>query len=297
LRRAVYTVLVGGFDSILPPVQIEPELDYIAFVDTPQELPAPWQGRSLASRERNTRITARWHKLHPHRLLPEHDQSLYVDANIMIKGRINAVFDQALGESPLALFRHPVRDCVYEEAEVVKRLRYDDAAIVDAQMAFYRAHGLPIRAGLHFGGVLFRRHNDPQLIKLLEDWWRQLKIFSQRDQLSLTFMLRRHQMTAAELPGTITDNPWFTVGPHRRFRVDLASALSPAAADEIDWMRAALVEAYRHGPRGAGPRLAEAGKSILRFAKRPTSSAKRIIFRLLWRRHLARHYPVEPGAK
>jgi Protein of unknown function (DUF616) len=297
LRRAVYTVLVGEFDSILPPVQIEPELDYIAFVDTPQELPAPWQRRSLAVRERNTRITARWHKLHPHRLLPEHDQSLYLDANIMIKGRINAVFDQALGESPLALFRHPVRDCVYGEAEVVKRLRYDDAAIVDAQMTFYRAHGLPIRAGLHFGGVLFRRHNDPQLIKLLEDWWLQLKIFSQRDQLSLTFMLRRHQMTAAELPGKITDNPWFMVGPHRRFRVDLASALSPAAADEIDWMRAALVEAYRHVPRGVGPRLADAGKSMLRFAKTPASFAKRIILRLLWRTHLARHYHVEPGAK
>jgi len=289
--------LVGGFDSILPPVQIEPELDYIAFVDTPQELPAPWQGRSLALRERNPRMTARWHKLHPHRLLPEHDQSLFVDANVMIKDRINALFDQALHQSPLALFKHPFRDCVYEEAEVVKRIRYDDAAIVDAQMAFYRAHGLPIRAGLHVSGVLFRRHNDPQLIKLLEDWWLQLKIFSQRDQLSLTFMLRRHQMTAAELPGKITDNFWFTVGPHRRFSVDLASALSPAAADEIDWMRAALVEAYRHVPRGVGPRLADAGKSILRFAKRPASSAKRIVLRFLWRRNLARRYRVEPGAK
>jgi hypothetical protein len=297
LRRAVYTVLVGGFDTLLPPVQIEPELDYIAFVDTRQEIPAPWQNKPLVSRERNPRMTARWHKLHPHRLLPEYDQSLYVDANIMIKRRIGAVFDQALHEAPLALFRHPIRDCVYEEAEAVKRVRYDDAAIVDAQMAFYRAHGLPVRAGLHFGGVQFSRHNDPQLVKLLEDWWRQLKIFSHRDQLSLGFLLRRHHLTVAELPDQITDNPWFMVGPHRRFRVDLASALPPADADEIDWMRAALVGAYQHSLRGVGPRLAELRESILRLAKRPASFAKRIVFRLTWRRHLAKHYHVEPGAR
>jgi hypothetical protein len=169
LRRAVYTVLVGGYDALLPPVQIEPGLDYIAFVDARQGLPEPWQSKPLGSSQRNPRMTTRWHKLHPHRLLPAYDQSLYVDANILIKDRIAPVFDQALREAPLALFRHPVRDCVYEEAEEVKRLRYDDAAIVNAQMAFYRAHGLPLRAGLHFAGIQFRRHNDPQLVKLLED--------------------------------------------------------------------------------------------------------------------------------
>jgi len=118
-----------------------------------EELVRGWvSGACLAG---NPRITARWHKLHPHRLLSEHDQSLYVDANVMIKDR----------------------------------------------------------------------------------------------------------------------------------------------ADEVDWMRAALIEAYRHVPRGLGPRLVEAGKSILRFAKKPASFAKRIVLRLLWQRHLARHDHVEPDAK
>ena len=34
----------------------------------------------------------------------------------------------------------------------------------------------PPRAGLHLGGIQFRRHNDAKLIELMEDWWRQLKI-------------------------------------------------------------------------------------------------------------------------
>jgi hypothetical protein len=124
-----------------------------------------------------------------------------------------------------------------------------------------------------------------------------LKIFSHRDQLSLGFMLRRHHMAVAELPGQIADNPWFMIGPHRRFRVDLASALPRVDADEIDWMRAALVVACRRSPRGLGARLAEAGESLLRLVKMPAAFAQRVILRLAWRRYLARHHHVEPGAK
>jgi hypothetical protein len=293
LRRVVYTVLVGGFDSLLPPACREPEVDYIAFADVPQAVPVPWQARPLASLQRNPRMTARWHKVHPHRLLPDYDQSLYLDANILIKDRILPLFDEALREQPLALFRHPARDCAYEEAEAVKRMRYDDRAIVDAQMAFYRAHGVPPHAGLHFGGVQFRRHLDPKVADLLEDWWRQLKIFSHRDQLSLDFMLRRHGLAVADLPGQITCNPWFVVGPHRRSRVDLAASQPPVEADEIDWLRFSFVDAARESSRGWRALPGEAGRWLLRKARKPGALGRQIVRRLTWRRHLARH-GVEP---
>jgi len=297
LRRAVYTVLVGGFDALLSPVQFEPELDYFAFTDTKQAIPAPWQSRPLASSQRNPRMTARWHKLHPHRLLADYDESLYVDANVLIRDRIVPLFSQALQEAPLALFRHSDRNCVYEEAETVKRLQYDDAAIVDAQMAFYRAHGLPPRAGLHFGGIQLRRHNDPKLIELLEDWWRQLKIFSHRDQLSLGFMLRQHRVTVAELPGLVTDNPWFMIGPHRRFRVDFAASLPPIDADAVDWLRISFVDASRRSSPGLRSCLTAVGESIFRLGRIPWTQVKRIVLRLGWWRFLARIYRVRPGAK
>ena len=288
MRRAVYTVLVGGFDALLSPVYAEPGLDYIAFTDADQALQGPWRGRPLASHERNPRMTARWHKLHPHQLLPDYEESLYVDANILIKDRVGPLFEQALRKSPMALFRHPTRNCTYAEAEVVKRLRYDDAAIVDAQMAFYRAHGLPAGAGLHFGGIMFRRHNDPDLANLLEDWWRQMKIFSHRDQLSLEFMLRRHGIVVEEMSDCIPENPWFAIGPHRKYRIDFASGLAPADADELDWLRTAFVDAGRHAPRGWKSRLTEAGDSIIRLAKTPRALIIRTIRRLAWRKYAAR---------
>ncbi len=288
MRRAVYTVLVGGSDALLSPVQAEPGLDYIAFTDAGEAPHSPWQARHLACQERNPRMTARWHKLHPHRLLPDYEESLYLDANILIRDPIGPLFDQVLLKAPLAMFRHPNRDCSYAEAEAVKRLRYDDGAIVDAQMAYYRAHGLPSGAGLHFGGIMFRRHEDGALAKMLEDWWRQLKIFSHRDQLSLEFVLRRHGITVEDIPGLASNNPWFAIGPHRRNRIDFASSLAPAEADEIDWLRMTYVDAARHGPRNWRSRLGEAKETALRLARMPRTLVVRTIRRLAWRKYAAR---------
>lgn len=288
MRRAIYTVQVGGSDVLLSPLHDEPELDYIAFTDAREVLHSPWQARPLAARERNPRMTARWHKLHPHRLLPGYRESLYVDANILIKGGIGPLFEQVLAKAPLAMFRHPNRNCSYAEAEAVKRLRYDDGAIVDAQMAFYRAHGLPPGAGLHFGGIMFRRHEDAALARMLEDWWRQLKIFSHRDQLSLEFVLRRHGMTVEDIPGLAPDNRWFAIGPHQRNRIDFAAGLAPAEADEMDWLRMTFVDAARHGSRSPVSRLADLKESVLRLAKMPRALVVRTIRRLAWRKYAAR---------
>jgi len=288
LRRAVYTVQVGGSDALLSPLRAEPELDYIVFTDAGEAPHSSWQARPLAVEERNPRMTARWHKIHPHRLLPDYEQSLYIDANVLIKGRIGPLFEQALGKRPLAMFRHPNRDCSYAEAEAVKRLRYDDGAIVDAQMAYYRAQGLPSGAGLHFGGIMFRRHGDAALARLLEDWWRQLKVFSHRDQLSLEFVLRRHGMTVEDIPGHAADNPWFAIGPHRRNRIDFAAGLAPAKADETDWLRMAFVDAARQVRRGWRYRLAEAKDSALLLARVPRALVLRTIRRVAWRKYAAR---------
>ena len=295
MRRAVYTVLVGDFDTLLPPARLEPGLAYIAFTDSQRSLPAPWQAQPLATVQRNPRMTSRWHKLHPHLLLPQHDQSLYIDANILIRDSLLPLFELALADAPLALFRHPTRACVYDEAEAVKRLRYDDAAIVDAQMAFYRAQGLPPGEGLHFAGILFRRHDDPKLLAMQENWWRQLKIFSHRDQLSLSFMLRRHGLRAADLPGAVTGNTWFVIGPHRRYRVDLAAQLPPVAGDEIDWLRSSFVAARQagRGPRRISRRLTD---GAVRIVKAPRSMLVRAIRRVAFRRYLKRHRHVPPDS-
>lgn len=288
MRRVVYTVLVDGFDYLVPPVHAEAGLDYVVYGDPGLNPVGPWQYRPLVSHQRNPRMTSRWHKLHPHLLFPEHDESLYIDANVLVRERITTLFEEVLRTAPLALFGHPDRNCPYEEAEIIKRFRYDDDAIVDAQMAFYRAQKFPEHAGLHYGGILFRRHRDPAMIAMLEDWWRHLKLFSHRDQLSLGFMLRRHGLVAANIPGDPRRNRWFMIGAHRRFRVDLAGDSVASGVDEIDWLRSAFIAACDRLPKPPEHHLSRAKHSLMRTLKGPVRLAKFALRRLLWRRRIAR---------
>jgi hypothetical protein len=282
LRKIVYSCVVDGYDRVHAPLVVEADVDYVVFSDNPrQQIPAPWQLRPILRRERNPRMTARWHKLHPHRLFPEHEFSLYVDSNILLRGPVGPLTETMLAGAPIALFRHPERDCPYAEARVVKRHRLDSAAIVEAQVEYYRAKGFPAGAGLHNSGVLLRRHADPALIAFLEDWWRQLKVFSHRDQLSLDFMLRRHRLVPAEFPGLLGESPWFAIAPHRRYRVHYPEVADLAGADELDWLRLALIAESRR--RRPAPSAAAVLESLHWHFMEPLRALKRRFLLLTWR--------------
>jgi hypothetical protein len=274
---------VGNFDQLLAPAVVEPQFDYVVFCgESDAPIPAPWQCQPLMRRERNARMTARWHKLHPHLLFPGHDVSLYIDGNVRLKAPVSGLLDGLLTASPIALFRHAERDCIYAEAEVVKHYRLDDSAIVDAQMAYYRALGYPPQRGLHVTSIQIRRHNDPRLRTLLDDWWEQVKIFSHRDQLSLDFMLMRHAISAATIPGSVDQNACFTIAPHRCYRVDFARDHDANSGDALDWLRTSMIAlASRNpSPQSTVTRLIE---SMWWHTMEPLRICKRLLRRWLWR--------------
>jgi hypothetical protein len=282
LRKTVYTCVVDGYDRIGAPLIVEGATDYIVFSDDSDlAVPSPWQLRPILRRERNPRMTARWHKLHPHRLFPESDVSVYIDSNILLRAALSPLLARMLAGAPIAVFRHPERDCPYAEAEVVRRHRLDEAAVVTAQVAYYRSKGFAAKGGLHNSGVLLRRHNDPRLVPFHEDWWRQLKVFSHRDQISLDFMLQRHGIAPAEIPGLLAHSPWFAVAPHRRFCVHRVDSRELAQADELDWLRLALIAEGRALQSPAT--LAGVLDSLRWHMMEPLRRAKRHFIMLTWR--------------
>ncbi len=283
MRKVVYTSIVGEFDQLLAPAVVESQLEYVVFCEeTGLPIPPPWQCRPLVRQERNARMTARWHKLHPHLLFPNHELSLYVDGNVRLNAPGSDLIDQISAGSPIALFNHAERDCFYTEAEIIKRYRLDDWAIVDAQMAYYRALGYPPRCGLHVSAVQIRRHNDPGLRAFLDDWWQQVRVFSHRDQLSLDPMLRRHGITPVTIPGSTDQNTWFTIVPHLRYHVDFADDHHAEFGDALDWLRMSMVTSASRSisRRPIMPRLIDA---LWWRTTQPLRSAKRLLRRRLWR--------------
>ncbi|MDB5069239.1 MAG: hypothetical protein JWM87_350 [Candidatus Eremiobacteraeota bacterium] len=187
-RRVVYTCLFG-FSEQFNDFDYEPGdgVDYVCFTDDPDLRSERWEIRLTGAELLDTARAAKRIKALPHRFLPDYDWSLYVDNTVRLKRSPRELFDRYLApaESPLVCFKHPWRDCVYDEAEAVIELEFDDPARVRHQMEFYRRLGYPPNAGLAKGAFMLRRHHDPALVPVMERWHQQVLCHSKRDQLSL----------------------------------------------------------------------------------------------------------------
>jgi hypothetical protein len=238
--RVVYTVLVNGYDALKRPAVIEPGIDYLLFTDRAglAAVEPPWQPVVIPQADRNPRVMSRRCKLLPHRYLERYEHSLWIDATLETVRPLGPLFDDLAATGIFGLFRHPERDCVYDEAEAVRTLGYESPIIIDLQMACYRALGYPPRNGLWGCNVIYRRHRDARLRPVMEDWWRQLELFSQRDQLSANYVFWKHGIEPFEMPAE--RRACWRLHAHPRVNAYLDSE---TVVDETAWLRRAAADA------------------------------------------------------
>ena len=231
-RIVIYTAVAGGYDNLQPPLVRPPNCDFVAFSDQPLQVDG-WQIRPFNYLHHDPTRSARFVKLHPHVYFADYDHSIWVDGNIGIRGDIREFCARLTDESPLGIFVHPLRDCVYVEAnECIKRNK-DHAQIITRQVERYRESGFPKKAGMWETNVLARRHNDPACVALMTAWWREMEIGSRRDQLSLPIVVKQLGAVIAPLSDRGEDarnHPLITLTRHpAERRTAAAGAPLPAA--------------------------------------------------------------------
>ena len=123
-----------------------------------------------------------------------------VDATHAVKMDPKEIVETYLKDSDIALFKHPERDCVYEEAELIKQVRFDSLEFVQNQMVFYQSRSFEKHKGLFELPCRIQR-NTLEIQALMLTWWELICKFSSRDQLSLPFALDMHGITPAIMPG------------------------------------------------------------------------------------------------
>lgn len=196
----VYTAISGGYDALKRPAVLPRDCDFVCFTDDPDLRSDVWQMRPFDMFHVDPTRMARYVKTHPHVYFPDHEHSIWVDANLLLRGDVRAFVDALSDERPFAAFVHPHRDCVYAEAdEIVARGGLDDERVVRRQVDGYRREGHPEHAGLVETNVLVRRHDDPRVVALMTAWWREIDNGSKRDQLSLPVVARRAGFDVAPL--------------------------------------------------------------------------------------------------
>jgi len=213
-RIVLYTAILGEYDNLLLPERLDPCIDYVCFTDRPRNNYGVWQMRAAPYHHPDSTRTARWVKTHPNELFPHHDIAVWLDANIILKGDVHRYIGiVADGEAHLGLVPHPHRACFYEEAQACKRLRKDDAAVIDRQVEHYRKGGVPSNQPLFETGFMVVPLRSAETSAALHCWWRQIEQFSRRDQLALAWVI--HQFPRLRIVPLLT--PGASVRDHEDF--------------------------------------------------------------------------------
>ena len=190
-RHIVYTAIAGGYETLKIPEAPDPEVDYVYFASSPAREEGPWAFRPLAWTDEDPTRTARWHKLHAPDLFPNAESVVWIDGNVtLLAGTEREIREKLLsGPNPIASLRHFDRDNVWDEAEACIERGKDDPALLRAQVAAYRAEGLPERHPFAETPIVASRPGDPLVRAVFATWWKELAIGSRRDQISFPFAL------------------------------------------------------------------------------------------------------------
>ena len=202
-KSVIYTCIAGNSD-IIPIIQsyYNPAWKYVCFTDNQTLLKMKyfgmWQILPLKFNSLDDTRNARWHKTHPHILFPEFEESIWVDANVDILTQY--LFDTIRKKnSSLLVPVHYCRTSIYQEFDAVKKLGMDSELVIDLEYQYLKNHNMPDNYGLNETNIVYRRHNDPKIIKLMEDWWYMISNFSKRDQLSFSYVLWKNNIVVDDI--------------------------------------------------------------------------------------------------
>lgn len=140
-------------------------------------------------------------KLLPHFYLPEHEYSVWIDANITPHVNLN----EFVAGKKFLIMKHPHRDNIYDEAQACIQLGKDKEEIIRAQIEAY-GRGIP---GLVASGVMVRK-DCKEVRKLDWAWWNEVLWKSIRDQLSFNYVAHKLNFEYETFPFL----EGFTIRPH-----------------------------------------------------------------------------------
>ena len=226
----VYTSLLNGWDNLRPPATPADEfVRYICFTNVPN-LPRvyPWEYRPAYAAGDACR-SVRVPKILPHLMLPEDaEYSIYHDGNFQLRQDPHTVIGHLLSRHQWAAHKHPCRNCLYEEAEVIledpgmagwRAQKPEEERIepIRREIARYRAEGFPEHAGLWANGMIVRRHT-PEVARLNELWWEHFSAGCERDQISFPAARAKAGLEIRTIPENIWASPWILFHWHAAFK-------------------------------------------------------------------------------
>lgn len=206
MRKAVYTVLLNGYDTLKDFPKAE-GWEYVCFTDDKALKSDLWTFRYVKLSD-NPVKQQRDIKIRPHHYLPEYDLTCYLDATHTIVKDLNK-FIETFYKGGMLVSKHHARTCVYQEAKQILNLGKATKEDIDRQMNTYYKERFK-SAILYETGFMIR---DRSVSPLMDHWAGQVKEYTHRDQLSLPYSVKKTGIIPKFLPAYTVRN-LFTISKH-----------------------------------------------------------------------------------
>ncbi len=205
------TAIYGGYDQPKPHPEHRDVDEWRCYTDNPDLTSPHWNVIHSPLPFANPRMNAKWHKTHPP---ADAERVLWLDGSVVLTNPeyVDEIMS-GLDIAPLAMFRHPDRDCIYDEAYVSSLMTKYQGHDVFGQVEKYRTmYGWPQHGGLWasttFGCI-------PRLFAPFgAAWFTHCELLTYQDQLSLPVLLERYGLKPEPINGNLWRNDWFGVAHH-----------------------------------------------------------------------------------
>lgn len=221
LKIAIYTVSTGSYDTIKNPIYIDKDIDYFVFTNQEIKKESVWEKIDIpyCIQNKPSLDQARYIKTHPHEFFDKYDYSIFIDGNVRITCDIKPlIYKMIKEEKKIAIHKHQVRDCIYQEAKAIHAAGKASPKIMKKQMLAYKNEGFPQHFGLFETNIVIRDHNSNECKIVMNKWWEEMEKWTKRDQLSFTYSLWKNKFTSDDvlsLGNNSRRNPYFIVDSHR----------------------------------------------------------------------------------
>lgn len=214
-KIALITAIFGDLDDLKPVPEQSVPVDKFCFTNNLNIPAGEFRGWNVIHPDYprydfKNRIKAKYFRTLSHMVkeLKAYDIVIWLDGSIDI---INPEFvyfmAQNVVRSGLAVFKHSIRDCIYEEAIVSKLGPKYNGEPIDEQIAEYRNSGYPEKNGLIETGCFVKLIDIPTN-RIMEQWWHENIKYSYQDQISLPYVLWKNCYHPFIIDKNIHDNEY-----------------------------------------------------------------------------------------
>jgi hypothetical protein len=214
-KIAIYTAIFGDYDDLIEPPEEIKGCDFYCFTDNEKLKSKKYKIIKVKREFSDPTRDARKIKTLSHKYLPNYEYTLWIDANIIFREtNIQEMFNNFLSEYDIAIHKHDIRDCVYDEFNACLEVGVDSPTIMASQMIRYINERYPVHNGLAATGVVFRRNSD--LVRNVnKDWWNELRNGSKRDQLSIDYVMWKNKADYFRIDESVRNGKFFYVKSHK----------------------------------------------------------------------------------